>query len=95
MQEQTGGKAGSTADTPAARCFQAWRRVDDAVRSEVLTAIEGLGPDDSVHLWSARLAAHATTTDTALRYLRDSYLGLPSAGSSTVTDDAGAHPGAQ
>lgn len=58
------------------RCVAAWRAVDDAVRSEVLEALDGLVPGETVAAWSHRLERRAAVTDTALRELRDSYLAL-------------------
>lgn len=61
---------------PASRCLTAWRVVDDAVRREVLEALDGLGETDTVTGWSQRLESRAAVTDTALRDLRDSYLAM-------------------
>jgi hypothetical protein len=73
MDDRAGTQARAT---PAGRCITAWVVVDNAVRGEVLQALDGLADDQSIEAWSQRLQARAAVTDTALRDLRDSYLAL-------------------
>lgn len=81
MDEPAPPASGTTAP---ARCLAAWRVLDDALRREVLDALDGPTGASDVAAWRQRLDDRAAVTDAALEGLRLHYRELSARAPATV-----------